>query len=197
MKDNPSIRMIEIVAEGLGTLLGDIVFVGGSTTGLYIDDPAAPEPRPTDDVDCVIEVSSRKDYSAFEKELRDRGFTHVIGPKVPICRFKYSNIIVDVMPTDPAILGFSNRWYGEAIEQAVEVRLPSKKKIHIFSLPYFLATKLEAFHSRGNKDFRMSTDFEDIVTVLDGANDLASSLRAAPKGWSSSENRTVRKGTVL
>ncbi len=89
---------------------------------------------------------------------------------------------MDVMPTDPAILGFSNRWYGEAIKQAVEVQLPSKKKISIFSLPYFLATKLEAFHSRGNKDFRMSSDFEDIVTVLDGANDLVSTLRAAPKG---------------
>nr|WP_294991564.1 hypothetical protein [uncultured Sediminibacterium sp.] len=40
-------------------------------------------------------------------------------------------------------------------------------RIHIFSPPYFIASKLEAFKSRGNHDGRTSSDFEDIVFVLE------------------------------
>ena len=38
--------------------------------------------------------------------------------------------------------------------------------IRIFSAPYFLATKLEAYKDRGGGDGRSSTDFEDIVYLL-------------------------------
>lgn len=40
--------------------------------------------------------------------------------------------------------------------------------IKIVSSPYFLATKLEAFKTRGKLDFMASHDFEDIISVLDG-----------------------------
>lgn len=39
--------------------------------------------------------------------------------------------------------------------------------VKLFSAPYFLASKLEAFKKRGNKDGRTSSDFEDIVFVLE------------------------------
>jgi hypothetical protein len=42
----------------------------------------------------------------------------------------------------------------------------------------FLATKLEAFHSRGNNDFLASHDLEDVVTVVDGRPELADEMRA-------------------
>ena len=38
--------------------------------------------------------------------------------------------------------------------------------IRIFSAPYFLATKLDAFKDRGENEGRFSSDFEDIVHVL-------------------------------
>ena len=41
--------MLKFVAESLGDLLKEVVFVGGSTTELYADSLAAPEPRPTQD----------------------------------------------------------------------------------------------------------------------------------------------------
>ncbi len=40
-------------------------------------------------------------------------------------------------------------------------------KIKIFSLPYFIASKLEAFKNRGKGNYRFSSDFEDIVFVLE------------------------------
>ena len=51
-----NLDMIETVAAGLGPLRDEAVFVGGASTCLHIDDPAAESVRPTDDVDCVIEV---------------------------------------------------------------------------------------------------------------------------------------------
>ena len=46
----------------------------------------------------------------------------------------------------------------------------------MITAPYFLATKFEAFHGRGNSDYRMSHDLEDIVTVIDGRPELASEV---------------------
>ena len=40
----------------------------------------------------------------------------------PICRSRYENFTIDVMPTDERILGFSNHWYRPAISSAQDVR---------------------------------------------------------------------------
>jgi hypothetical protein len=45
--------------------------------------------------------------------------------------------------------------------------------------PFFLATKLEAFDCRGKKDYLMSRDMEDIVTVLDGRSEIVSEVQLA------------------
>lgn len=42
-----NIRMLELAAEQLG----EVVFIGGATVEFWITDRAAPEFRPTDDVD--------------------------------------------------------------------------------------------------------------------------------------------------
>lgn len=46
-----NIRMLELAAEHLGDLLDEVVFVGGATVELWITDEAAPEFRPTDDIE--------------------------------------------------------------------------------------------------------------------------------------------------
>ena len=164
-----SIAALEIVAGGLGELLDQMVFVGGAVTKLYMDSPAVAEPRPTDDVDCVISLAGRIAYAELEKELRSLGFTHDTSTPTVVCRWNYCGIIVDIMPSDPAILGFSNRWYVDGIKNACEKLLPSGRIIKIFPLPYFVASKLEAFNSRGNTDIRLDSDLEDIVLVIDGS----------------------------
>jgi hypothetical protein len=65
-----SIEMLEAAAAALGDLLGEVVFVGGATIGLWITDPAAPPPRPTKDVDVIVEVASRGAFHEFEQRLR-------------------------------------------------------------------------------------------------------------------------------
>lgn len=42
-----NVNRLKIIAAGLGDLCRDVVFVGGSVAELYADDPAAPDIRPT------------------------------------------------------------------------------------------------------------------------------------------------------
>jgi hypothetical protein len=67
-----SIELLERGAVALDDLVDEVVFVGGATIPLWITDPAAPPPRPTKDVDVIIEVATRSAYYAFEDQLPAR-----------------------------------------------------------------------------------------------------------------------------
>lgn len=169
-----SIAAIMTVAEGLHPLVEPVVFVGGATVGLYIDTAAVPEIRMTLDVDCVVEVTPVQMAQLSEKLIAAD-----FEPTPPvICRYRYRGVVVDIMPTDPRVLGFSNRWYQEAIKHRQAYRLDSTHVIEIFSFPYFLATKMEAFKGRGSSDWLASSDLEDIVAVLDGRSTAEDELVA-------------------
>ena len=56
--DDPNLEMLAAAARVLRPLLGELVFLGGCTTGLMISDPAAAGVRPTKDVDAITEIAS-------------------------------------------------------------------------------------------------------------------------------------------
>jgi predicted nucleotidyltransferase len=162
-----NIVRIKVLAEAFTELLHKIVFVGGAVVELYCDDPARAEVRPTDDVDVVVEVINKGSYALLEEELRAIGFQPDMFSPV-ICRHKYHDIVIDIMPTDADILGFTNLWYKDGMEESITYQLDEKLSIQIFSLPYFLASKFEALKSdRHGKDYRMNSDFEDIIYIFD------------------------------
>lgn len=76
MSEHPNLDKLELVAHALGDLRGQLVFVGGCAVELLLTDPAPA--RVTFDVDLVA---------------RD----------VPICRWRYNNLEVDLMPTDARV----------------------------------------------------------------------------------------------
>ncbi|WP_233579721.1 hypothetical protein [Legionella septentrionalis] len=96
-----------------------------------------------------------------------------------ICRWHFDEIILDVMPTDEKILGWGNYWYKEAINHAISHQITEDLCIKSVTAPYFLATKIEAFKSRGNNDFLGSHDFEDIITVIAGCVDIGKEVQAS------------------
>ena len=147
-------------------------------TGLLLTDPAAAPVRPTLDVDAIVAIASYAEFTLLENRMRELGFRESRAEGAPICRWLHGDLILDLMPTDAAILGFSNRWYGPALEKAQRTRM-GEYEIRVITAPYFLATKLEAFHGRGKNDFRMSHDLEDIVTVIDGRPELVDEVRLA------------------
>ena len=173
---------IEIVAAALENLCSEVVFVGGATLELYLD-KLLPKPRPsirpTLDVDCIIWTSSKRaDFYKWEERVQAIGFRNV--PSGPICRFAYQGLVVDFMPTDGSILGFTNSWYPKGFQNAVSVALPSGGQIRILPLHYFLATKCEAFSHRGAKDLYASKDLEDIVFLLAFGKSVREEVRNAP-----------------
>lgn len=157
-----------MVARALGDLCDELVLVGGCATGLLYTSPSAPPPRVTYDVDVVAEVTALPEYYALEKKFAARGFKRDISPEAPVCRWRLGDLCVDLMPSDERVLGFSNRWYPLAVAGALPVVLPSGRALRLISAPAFLATKFEAFATRGRGDLLSSHDFEDIINVIDG-----------------------------
>jgi hypothetical protein len=154
--------------------------VGGCTTTLLITDKAAADVRPTYDVDAIAEITSYADYVDFSERLRKIGFTEDTSEGAPICRWRQKKTILDVMPLDEKILGFSNRWYRPAMKSAKERKLEPGLSIRVVNSVYFCATKLEAFASRGKGDYMASHDLEDLLSVIDGRPELVREIQSAP-----------------
>ena len=177
MKDSNR-AMLSAMADRLGPLLERVVFVGGCATGLLVTDRTAPPIRTTEDVDVITQVASYYEYQELAQELRRLGFAEDTREGAPLCRWVIDNLTLDLMPTDSQVLGFSNRWYEPAIQTAVLRRI-GNRGIRLITAPYFLATKLTAFKSRGNGDYWGSRDMEDVVTVIDGRPRLLKEVPAA------------------
>jgi hypothetical protein len=155
------------------------VFAGGCVTGLLITDEAAAEPRGTIDVDVIAEITSYAQYAEFGDRLRSLRFTEDTREGAPVCRWIHGGVILDVMPLDENILGFSNRWYKAGAKASVKKKLRDDLEIRMVTAPYFVATKLEAFKGRGSGDFLGSHDLEDVVSVVDGRETLSAEVRDA------------------
>jgi predicted nucleotidyltransferase len=88
--------------------------------------------------------------------------------------------VLDVMPVEEKILGFSNPWYGSALDTATEYRLERRLTIRVATAPAFLATKWAAFASRGKDDLLGSRDLEDVITLVAGRGELVAEVVTAP-----------------
>jgi predicted nucleotidyltransferase len=179
-KDFDKLRgMIEKVARALGDeLLAEVAFVGGCTTGLLISDRVTLDGvRATDDVDLIVNVVGYSGWSDFQNRLLKKGFSTSMEDEI-ICRLRLGDLKVDFMPDDEKILGFSNRWYQQALANTQNYQLTDDLIIRLLSPPYFIATKLEAYKGRGENDLLASRDIEDILNIVDGRPELINDLKA-------------------
>ena len=174
-----NLKRLEVIADGLGHLAGDSIFIGGACTQFYVENPSLHDFRPTNDIDCIVKVYSYKEFDAYSEELRNLGFAHDTSEGAPIVRWIFKAILVDIIPDKSSIVGYRNiEWFREGREHAEERRLPSGKVIRILPLAYYLATKLESWADRGGGDFLASKDLEDIVGIIDGKDNLEELLQA-------------------
>lgn len=173
------IEMITEVATALGDLLGQVVFIGGCVSGLLINDSFTMEQiRYTEDVDVIVNVATNGDWRNLQKQLNNRGFRQNLQDDV-ICRMRLGGLKVDIMPVDECVLGFSNRWYKDAINNAERYTIKPDLNINIIAVEYFIATKLEAFLGRGQDDILLSHDLEDVLTVFDGRSTIVADISKA------------------
>lgn len=171
-------RELWTVAARLGDIAREVVFVGGMIRELLITDAAAGPARPTKDVDCVVDTATWIEYQKLSERLRARAFTECTDEGAPLCRWVVEELRVDVMPIDPAILGFSNVWYPSGVEHAIVVDGPDGT-IRIVDAVHFCATKIEAFLVRGEGDY-FHHDMEDLIAVVDGRSELVAEIERAP-----------------
>lgn len=171
-RDDPNLAILIPIVEALGELCDSLVFVGGCATGLLLTAQRAQYIRVTKDVDVIAQVTSLADYHQTEKQITAKGFEHDLSPEAPICRWVLDGIMLDLMPSQKGLLGFHNRWYPLAVETAERVKLPGGLEISLVAAPVFIATKFEAFHGRGKNDYLSSHDLEDLISVIDGREEL-------------------------
>jgi len=159
-----NIAIVVEVAQALQPLNEQVVFVGGAVVSLYADDPAADEVRPTADVDLTLKIANLSHWENTQQQLAQIGIhPDPNGPSV--CRYLYKDIPIDIMATENGPFGPANRWYKLAFDNLWKIKIQDQT-IQILPAPCYLATKFEAFNDRG-KDYRTSTDFEDIIYILD------------------------------
>lgn len=178
--NDPNLPYLRHIAEALGDLREQVVFVGGAVAGLLVTDPLADSVRATRDVDAVVNAN-RAMFHRIEAAVAERGFARDVQSDV-ICRWihKDSGVLFDLMPVQPEVLGFTNRWYPYAVETAESVELPPGLNIRLVSAVGFIATKLEAFAGRGAGDFLTSHDIEDVLNIVDGREELIGEMVSAP-----------------
>lgn len=172
-------HQIKMIADAFERMQSKAVFVGGAIVSCYADRPIAGL-RPTDDIDVIVEVLNYSERIVLEEQLRDAGFKHDITSGI-ICRYLYEQIVVDIMPIDDPSLNFNNQWYQYGYVNAIEHELDKDDKILILNAPCFIATKLEAFKDRGRSDGRTSSDFEDIVFILENRSTIWDEFEHAEK----------------
>lgn len=157
---------ISSLADLLGDEIENLVFVGGAAIAAC---PiwAGADVRPTEDLDCIVEAS-RTTYAELQARLQALGFRDAPEEGDPLCRFRRGELVIDVMPIDREVLGFSNRWFEHAFRTAVARVLPTETTVRIATPLALTATKMEAFLSRGNGNYLASHDLEDVFALLAG-----------------------------
>ncbi len=99
--DDPNLPYLRRIAEALGELREQVVFVGGAVAGLLVTDPLANSVRATRDVDAVVNAN-RAMFHRIEEAVARRGFARDVHSDV-ICRWvhKDSGVLFDLMPVQP------------------------------------------------------------------------------------------------
>lgn len=179
LRNDPNLPTLRVIAQALGDLREQVVFLGGAVAGLLVTDPLAEGVRATVDVDAVVQAE-RTQFQRVQRELARRGFREDVDSGV-ICRWIHrdSGVLFDLMPEKPDVLGFANRWYPYVVATAQQVVLGEGLHIRLATAVAFVATKLEAFADRGRGDVLASHDLEDVLNIVDGREELLRELGEA------------------
>jgi len=176
---NPNLALLVAMAQAMGPLCDQVVFVGGCATGLLVDDTGLMDVRPTEDVDAIVEVATLAAYHRLARQLMAQGFKQTIADNTPPFRWYWNRMQLGLVPLDEKILGFANRWYRSGYDAALVSIMAGGLSLRHLSAPHFLATKFEAFKDRGLNDVYLSHDLEDIMTVIEGRASTVADVAAA------------------
>lgn len=171
---------ISKVIRALESLDLETVFTGGSVVSFYADDPGAEMPRPTKDIDIVFEIATFAELTRIQQKLLKLGFV----PKELTCRYSYDGILIDVMGIKAESGAPANSWFEPGIKVVETIKITDNLSINMFSVSYFIASKLETFHNpkrEYSNNMRMSQDFEDIIYMLNNRTTIVEDIVSSPE----------------
>lgn len=162
------LELLRAVIRDLGTFHDRMVFTGGLVLALYLERRPTFRIRPTVDADAVVACASHREWLGLQADLGRIGVVPLAGdPDAPICRMRTAGgYLLDLMPSDPDVLGFGNRWFQQGFDRAVTADIGEGLTIRVFPAPLYFAAKAEAYRGRGSQDPWTSHDLEDILTLL-------------------------------
>ncbi len=171
-----NLKVVEKVALALEELNEDVIYVGGAVVSLYVTDEGAEQPRPTKDIDISVQISTYSEMNELREKLARKNIYPASSEQV-MYRYSYDDILIDFIPYEETPLGPTNRWLKPGFKKAFPVQI-GLSTIKILPVSLFLATKWEAYNSRGN-DPRLSHDFEDIIYIIDNNVELVEDVSGA------------------
>lgn len=176
-QDSPlNLEVVAQVATALGDLNDQVVYIGGAVISIYATEPGADLPRVTEDIDVCVQVSTFAQMEALREQLASKKI-YPDPQGVHIYRYTYKGIAIDFIPLEETAFGPTNSWLKPGFEKAYKTSVAGVE-IAVLPVSLFLATKWEAFNSRGS-DPRYSHDFEDIIYVLDNNEEVVKDLSDA------------------
>ena len=102
-----NIKIIEKVANALGDLNEDVIYVGGAIVSFYITDMGADQPRPTKDIDISVQISTYSEMDRLREQLATKGIFPASDQNV-IYRYQFEDILIDFIPFEETLLGPTN-----------------------------------------------------------------------------------------
>ena len=177
---HPSVARIKRVAQALGAIADDVVFIGGAVAPLLQTDPPFDVPRPTKDVDAIVGSTSYAEVGRLHDQLRALGFTQKPDRTNHIHRWwSRAGDALDLVPCGEHLGGTGQEWDQEAITSSTKADLGDGVVVRIASAPVFLALKWAAHHDRGVGDPFASHDLEDILALIAARRSVPDELEAA------------------
>ncbi len=164
-----NLEIVAQVARALGDINTEVVYIGGAIISIYATDEGAELPRVTTDVDVCVQVSSIGEMETLRERLAQKNI-YPDSKGTHLYRYTYKGILIDFIPFEATPFGPTNSYLKPGFEKAFATRI-GDAEISVLPVSVFLATKWEAFNSRGS-DPRLSPDFEDIIYVLDNNSEL-------------------------
>lgn len=165
-----NLAMLRTVAEKLGPLRSQVMFMGGTVMPLLLPPELAAEIRPAKDVDILTDFKTKGDLLLFEDGLWEQGFRcESVGA---VGHWRIGEIGVDVLCADPDIITFSRIWFREAMRQSQRHVLAKDLHIRIITPVHVLGNKLDAFYRRGRNQHGSSRDMLDLVLILRGCPEI-------------------------
>ena len=169
------------IARDLGPLCDRVVFIGGAVAPLLHTDPILLHPRPTTDVDGVVETSTYLEAHEMEGALFGRGFTKDVRDAGHIHRWRApSGFAFDLVPSGDHVGGTGNAVDRLAARTSVVTEVAPGVSIRHASAPGFLAMKWAAYLDRGADDPFASDDLEDVLGLIASRPEVVAEILDAP-----------------